>query len=101
MTDATLSGIPPRVRDIIREVAEEHGFAPEDLIGPLSRKALCWARYDAWARIRERIVIAGRPPSFHQIGLWFGGRDFTTIKNGLRRIAGATDSALARLLEAA
>jgi chromosomal replication initiation ATPase DnaA len=96
----SMSGIPPRVREIIQEVAEEHGFTPEDLVGHLSRKALCHARYDAWARIRERIVISGAPPSYHQIGRWFGGRDFSTIKNGLQRI-GAIGCGPAELREAA
>lgn len=100
MTNVSLSGIPPRVREIIQEVAEEHGFTPDDLVGHLSRKALCHARYDAWARIRERIVIAGAPPSYNQIGRWFGGRDFTTVRNGLQRI-GVVDCSPARLREAA
>lgn len=98
--ERVLSGIQPRVREIIRDVAEEHGFSPADLVGPLSRKLLCRARYDCWARIRAQIVIAGAPPSYNQIGRWFGGRDFTTIKNGLQRAAKVSCEP-ARYLEAA
>lgn len=100
MTDSALSGIPPRVREIIAETAEEHGFTASDLVGTLSRKLLCHARYDCWARIRARIVIAGAPPSYNQIGRWFGGRDFSTIRNGLERV-GIVDCGPARMLEAA
>lgn len=93
-------GIPPRVRDIIATTAFEHGFTPEELVGPLVRKMLSRARFDCWARIRAQIVIAGEPPSLPTIGRWFGGRDHTTVLYGLRR-AEVLDCAPPTMQEAA
>lgn len=75
---------PPVIVAIAREVAEQHGFTVDQLVGPSPRHDLARARFCAWNRIRTEVRFRGLPPSLPQIGKWFG-RDHTSILHGLRR----------------
>lgn len=82
--NANGEGIPERVRQIIEEVAEEHGLTLQILIGPARQRIPSRARFAAFARIRERVVINGSPASYPLIGKWFGNRDHTSILHGVQ-----------------
>lgn len=78
--------MPLRIRAIVDRIAERHGFTVEDLTGD-SRKALVtFARQEAYATIREfrRPSSLACSYSLPTIGLWFGGRDHTTVLAGIR-----------------
>lgn len=69
--------------DIIRTVADRHGVSVGDILGPSRLRRIILPRHEAMAAVR-----AGRPRlSLPQIGQIFGGRDHTTVINGLQRHA--------------
>ena len=82
--NANGAGIPERVRQIIHEVAAQHGLTMADLIGPARQKIPSRARFAAYAVIRERVMIKGVPASYPQIGKWFGNRDHTSVLHGVK-----------------
>jgi hypothetical protein len=75
--------MPPSAWRILREVSAETGFSVADLLGDRLARKLARARWEAWRRMRNEIVIAGNPPSYPQIGAWVG-RDHNSIQWGLR-----------------
>ena len=77
--------IPPRVLAILSEVQRERGVKG-DMLGRDGPQPLRLARMEAWCRIRQEIVIGGRPPSYPQIGRWVG-RDHTTVISACRKMA--------------
>lgn len=79
--------LPPRVAAIAEQIAMDHGFTLDDLIGLSRRHDITRARNAAYAALSERIKINGSPPSHNLLGQWFGGRDRTTIRFGLERAA--------------
>ena len=92
---------PPSVVAIVREVAEQHGFTVDQLVSPSRRHDLSRARFECFGRIRAEIRFRSGPPSLPQIGRWFGGRDHTTVLNGLRRLSEIDCSAPVRIEVAA
>lgn len=77
--------MPESVMQIVELVAFKHGLFPRDIIGQDRTKAAAHARFEAMARVRKEIVIAGGEPSLPLIGSWFGGRDHTTVLYSIRR----------------
>lgn len=75
--------LPPRIAKIVLEVAEKHVLTPDQITGPDRRRAPSRARYEAYQRIRDEIVIANAPPSLPRIGTWFNNRDHTSVLYGL------------------
>lgn len=71
--------LPPRVRSIIAQVAQERGVTVDDLVGPSTRRKFSEPRHEAMAWVRATVEIAGAPASFPLIGRWFGGRHWTTV----------------------
>ena len=71
-------------RQIIAEIADEHGIRFVDLTGPRRFKALIGPRFTAYFELYQ----AGY--SLKQIGGYFRDRDHTTILHGIRRYEGAT-----------
>lgn len=70
-------------REIVRRVAEIHGYTFEDLTGPRLEKKLVHARFDA-----IKAVADGRPDlSLVQIGRIFN-RDHTSMINALKKRGG-------------
>lgn len=67
-------------RDIIAEVAMDHGIHPVALIGQSRKSKIIRARQEAMYRLR-----AERGFSMPKIGSYIGGRDHTTVINGINR----------------
>lgn len=82
--------VPALVHLIIREVAEREGLTEAMLIGPQQNKTVVMARHLAfWRAYRETGA------TLDAIGLAFGGRDHSTISNGIRRHEERLNAALA------
>lgn len=73
---------PPRRfgRDIIADVAREHGLTVSDLCGPARSRHITHPRQEAMLRMREQTIL-----STTQIGRMLGGRDHTTVLWALKR----------------
>jgi chromosomal replication initiation ATPase DnaA len=78
-------GMPPRVRAIVKEVADRHGLSIKALIGAVKSNRVSSARHEAFALIRE--IKQGTAPAYSlsMIGSWFGGRHYATVLNGICR----------------
>ncbi len=73
-------------KDIIRETAGEYGIGVEDMCSTGRHRPLPLARFDAMNRLRAIMRADGRHRfSTIRIGKMLGGRDHTTVLNGLRR----------------
>lgn len=70
----------PSMVDLAQAVAQGYGVTVADLRGPCRRVRMNVARQD----LMHRIYATGRF-SMTQIGRFLGGRDHTTILNGIRR----------------
>lgn len=70
------------MREIIRSVAARRGISVEEIKGPHLRKDIVRARHEAMYLCRAEGCW-----SFPQIGAAFGGRDHTSVMNGVRRHA--------------
>jgi hypothetical protein len=71
--------LPPAPwKTIVREVAEKHGFAPEDIVGASRAPKLCVARHEAMWRMSREAAL-----STPEIGRRLGGRDHTTVLHGI------------------
>lgn len=68
------------IRDIIHEVAADHGILASQIIGRDRTPEIVAARHEA-------IFLAYRTNNYSmpQIGRAFGGRDHTTILNSIRK----------------
>lgn len=65
---------------IIQEVAAKHGLTPADLKGDRRHRNVAHARQEAYARIQAECGL-----STSKIGQIFGGRDHTTVVDGLQK----------------
>ena len=73
-------------RQIIADIAKEHGLTYADLVGPLRFRRIMPVRDEAIAAVRA--LSNGRELySLPMMGRIFGGRDPTTILHALRRHA--------------
>src|ERR1700744_992747 len=81
-------GIPrtPRERTLeeIQVIADQHRVRVSDILGPSRRLAILPARFETYA-----YLYFGRGWTKRQIGRFVGGRDHSTVWNGLRRLEGA------------
>lgn len=78
--------LPARVLNIIRNVAGEHGVEPRDILGRRRLGKIARARQEAMHHCRRMEWAEGKPPSFPQIGVWFG-RDHSTVIYACERVA--------------
>ena len=85
------------MHDIVEAVAQVSGDMPDDLRGPCRAAALVRARQVAYWLGRDH------GHSLTRIGRALGGRDHTTVLQGLRRVAllARDDADLADLIDAA
>ena len=79
---------PPIAYEIIRQTAHDHGVALDSMYSDVRWRAAAHARFDAMTRLRALIGRDGKPRfSLPHIGWLLGGRDHSTVKNGLTRWA--------------
>jgi hypothetical protein len=71
--------MPAAVREVVEAVAIHHGVTPQSMVGPSHKRVYAFARHEAW-----HLLYATGRYSLPQIGSWFGGRDHTTVLNGIR-----------------
>jgi len=69
-----------RVMRIKQEVADKHGLAIREMIGPCRKRPLVYARFELMARLRQETRL-----SLHAIGRHCGGRDHSTVVHGIKR----------------
>ncbi len=67
------------VMRVIEEVADRYGLTAGDLLGPRHLRHHAYARHVAMYEVRERFGL-----SLPAIGALFGGRDHTSVMEGLR-----------------
>lgn len=77
--------MPPAVVQIIREVAEITGVPAEHILSARRDRRTHQARAAAMCFVRMLRFPSG-PPSYPQIGKWFGGRDHTTVMSAIGRV---------------
>lgn len=84
---------PPRIyaRDIIKAVADKHGFTVNDLLCFSRRRSIVYARQEAAYEITRLTTL-----SYPQIGHELGGREHTTILHANRAHAKRTGEPLLR-----
>lgn len=76
---------PPRIRAEIQQKSAELGFSAQEILSDNTSWLVSWARGDVMRHIRETVVMAdGRPPSYPQIGRWFG-RDHSSVIAAVKR----------------
>jgi hypothetical protein len=71
--------IGPRVRQVMRSVAQRHGYTVKDLTGPRRNLDLCRARQEAIFEVYSKFDF-----SLPRTGQFFGDRDHTTILHSIR-----------------
>ena len=71
-----------KARQIVREVAEKHGFTFEEIVSMRRNQPLCDARNETYYRLRHETTWA-----FPRIGQFLGDRDHTTVMSGARKHA--------------
>ncbi|MCC7060741.1 MAG: hypothetical protein IT508_10975 [Burkholderiaceae bacterium] len=77
---------PPIVRVIIEQVAYDHGVKAALITSPAKWREVSRARFDAMYRLRALRNADGNPRfSLPHIGWLLGGRDHSTVKNGISR----------------
>jgi len=70
-------------RQLARECAERHGFTYQDIIGGGRKKELVLARHEAMAAVYRALSPTWSLP---KIGMFFGGRDHTTVIHALKKM---------------
>ena len=77
--------MPDRVKVIVAWLCAEHGVTLEEMTGPSREPRVVCARQEAYAEIRELKRPGSLSPSYswNTIGRWFGGRDRTTVSEGV------------------
>lgn len=75
-------GMPPRVADVLVEVADRHEIGIAALRSRVRRREFVLARQEAMFILKTRFDL-----SLPAIGRYLGGRDHTTVLHGVRRHA--------------
>jgi len=76
----------PTMREIVADVARRHGVTPDDIRGPSRRRSFVRPRHEAmWLMRQVRFADGSQRYSLPQIAQFLGGRDHTTVLNGVRR----------------
>lgn len=79
---ATIVRRQPGVSDnIIAEVARKWGVSLKEIVGKRRTRRVAWARFEAYYRLRMECDWLSLP----MIGRKLGGRDHTSVLNGVRR----------------
>lgn len=78
---------PKTVDEILEEVSREYKVPISILKGPERYRSASHPRFAAMRRLRDHPMPSGALRSLPAIGRVLGGRDHTTILNGLRRYA--------------
>lgn len=81
----TATAIPPRYLRVLKDVAKEHKVPVAWMFARDRKRDASWPRQAAYARIRQTPMPSGKPPSYPLIGRWMGGRDHSTIIEGIER----------------
>jgi chromosomal replication initiation ATPase DnaA len=76
--------LPTQVAAIVIDVAHERGVTVRDILGRAHTERAWLARREAMQRVRQAVVICGKPPSTIKIGGWFN-RDASTVSISLRK----------------
>ncbi len=76
--------LPTQVAAIIIDVAHERGVRVMDILGRSHHPPHWLARYEAMQRVRQAVVICGKPASTTMIGRWFD-RDHASVSIALRK----------------
>lgn len=71
---------PSGWKDIVREVCAAHGFTLSEILGGRRSRPLCRARHEAFYRLSRETTM-----SLPQIGYRMGGKDHTTVINGIKK----------------
>lgn len=103
---ATLVGsLPPRrvynplrgtgsLGEVAFDVAQRHGMTVETLRGYARSRRVAWPRQEAfWLSRQIKRNDGSQKYSFPQIGLYYGGRDHTTVMHGVRAHAARLEAA--------
>lgn len=80
--------VPLRIRNLMKTVADRHGVTAEDICGPSRKAKICAARKEAMIEAKSTVKKTGDYPSFSEVGLWFGGRDHTTVMHACKDFDG-------------
>lgn len=81
-----LAGPPMRLIDIVDGVARRYGVSSEEILGPSRKGYVARPRHEVMYLAYEVRWASGcRRYSQPQIGAFLGGRDHTTVINGIRR----------------
>jgi hypothetical protein len=75
--------MPPRIADMVAQIARCAGLTAEDLTGPGQTRTVARTRQLAMYELRELRDRNDRRISYPQIAAWFG-RDHTTVITGIR-----------------
>lgn len=68
------------MRDVAQAVADKHGISLDVLRSEKRDRPIAWARQEAMWECRRQTT-----QSLPQIGLFFGGRDHSTVLHGIHR----------------
>jgi hypothetical protein len=80
--------MPPRVREILDQVAATYGLTAEDLLGRYRKQTVARPRQEAMFKIRRlRRADGSRAFSFPAIAEIFGDRDHTSVMYACRKYA--------------
>ena len=69
------------IEDIVRKVSQISRVAEKDIVGKSRKKDLVQARQAAMFLCRNLLDV-----SLNNIGVYFGGRDHTTVIHAIRRV---------------
>ena len=69
---------------VLAYVAKKEGVSVDDLKGPSKLRTVVYPRFRAMHMLRQ-LKRGGEPMSYPAIGGVLGGRDHTTIMNGIQR----------------
>lgn len=77
--------MPERIRAVVVRRSYELGYDPAEIVSTSVVRHVAHARFDVMRAVRDEIIMPnGKPPSYPQIGRWFG-RDHTTVIPGIRK----------------
>ena len=82
------------IEDIVRKVSQTTRITEKDIVGKSRKKEIAQARQTAMYLCRTLLDI-----SLNNIGIYFGGRDHTTVIHAIRRTEEKEDKHLKEIIE--
>ncbi len=82
------------IEDIVRKVSQTTRITEKDIVGKSRKKEIAQARQTAMYLCRTLLDI-----SLNNIGIYFGGRDHTTVIHAIRRTEEKEDNHLKEIIE--